>query len=192
MLLTRMMRLSLLLIGFWSILNLGGCAQAPTLDFVPRDVLPKGFKIDYELKTISISIAQEDERVGKTHVGFFGNQYEASFKQAFKDALEEAITKSAIFNDLSGRKLALTAKILQFETPSMGVSFDTAMVVRYQLIDRADGKILFTRDIKSSGSVPFDFAFIGAIRATEARNRSVRANVEELLSSLSEFKDPSK
>ena len=71
---------------------LTGCAtQAPTLDFVPKDVLPTGTKIDFDLKNTSVSIAQDGERAGQTQVGLFGNQYQASFKQAFKDALEEAL-----------------------------------------------------------------------------------------------------
>lgn len=171
-------------------LALVGCAtQAPTLDFVPRDVLPTGKKIDYELKSISVSVAKEDERLGATQVGLFGNQYESSFRQSFKDSLEEAIAKAAIFNDLSDKKLSLTAKVMQFETPGFSVGFDTTFVVRYQLLDRSTGKLVFTRDIRANGTVPFDHAFLGAIRFTEARNRAVRSNIEQFVSALAEFKE---
>ena len=169
---------------------MAGCAtQAPTLDFVPKDVLPTGKKIDYELKNITVSVAKEDERKGETQVGLLGNQYENSFRQSFKDAIEEAISKSAIFNDNSQRKLTLTAKVLQFETPSVSISFETKFMVRYQLLDRSTGKLVFTRDISSMGSVTFDHAFMGAIRYTEARNRSVQSNVEQFIASLGEFKE---
>lgn len=167
-----------------------GCAtQAPTLNFVPKDVLPSSTKIDFELKSTSISIAQDDERTGPTQVGLFGNQYESSFKQAFKDALEEAISKAAIFNDLSQRKLTLSAKILQFETPGFSTGFETKIVVRYQLLNRSNGKLVFTRDITATGVVPFDYAFNGAIRYTEARNRAGRDNIQQFIGSLAEFKD---
>ena len=169
---------------------MAGCAtQAPTLDFVPRDVLPIGKKIDSELKTISVSVAKEDERLGETQVGLFGNQYETSFRQSFKDSLEEVIGKAAIFNDLSNRKLGLSAKVMQFETPGFSVGFDTTFIVRYQLLDRATGNLVFTRDIRTNGSVPFDHAFLGAIRYTEARNRAVRSNIEQFVASLAEFKE---
>jgi hypothetical protein len=171
-------------------LIMAGCAtQAPTLDFVPKDVLPTGQKIDYELKSISVSVAKEDERVGETQVGLFGNQYEVSFRQSFKDSLEEAITKAAIFNDLSNKKLSLSAKVMQFETPGFSASFETSFVVRYQLLDRSSGKLVFTRDIRSNGIVTFDYSFLGAIRYTEARNRAVRANIEQFIASLGEFKE---
>lgn len=167
-----------------------GCAtQAPTLDFVPRDVLPSGKKIDYELKSLTVSVAKEDERLGETQVGLFGNQYETSFRSSFKEALEEAIAKSAIFNDGSSRKLSLTAKVMKFQTPSIGLTFDTNMIVRYQLIDRASGKLMFTRDIESIGTVPVDYAFLGATRYTEARNRAARENIDQFINSLSGFKD---
>jgi len=60
------------------------------------------------------------------------------------------------------------------------------------LLDRSNGKLVFTRDITSTGSVPFDYAFSGAIRYTEARNRSGRDNVQQFIGSLAEFKDTGK
>lgn len=181
--------LKFVFLGVMAIAITGCATQAPTLDFVPRDVLPTGKKIDFELKSISVSVAKEGERLGETQVGLFGNQYEASFRQSFKDSLEEAIAKAAIFNDLSNKKLSLSAKVMQFETPGFSVGFDTTFIVRYQLLDRATGKLVFTRDIRSNGTVPFDHAFLGAIRYTEARNRAVRGNIEQFIASLGEFKE---
>jgi len=179
-------------------LTLAGCAtQAPTLNFVPEDVLPIKNKVAAELKTITVSIAKEDERLGETQVGFFGNQYEVAFKSSFKEALEEALAKSAAFNDLADRKVSLTAKVIKvsltakvikFESPSGGINFDTDLIVRYELFDRASGQLVYRRDIASQGSVPFDYAFMGAIRFTEARNRAVRQNVLNFISSLEEIK----
>lgn len=170
-------------------LTLAGCAtQAPTLNFVPEDVLPIKNKVAAELKTITVSIAKEDERLGETQVGFFGNQYEVAFKSSFKEALEEALAKSAAFNDLADRKVSLTAKVMKFESPSGGINFDTDLIVRYELFDRASGQLVYRRDIASQGSVPFDYAFMGAIRFTEARNRAVRQNVLNFISSLEEIK----
>jgi hypothetical protein len=168
---------------------LSGCAtQAPTLNFTPNDVLPAKNKVQAELKSLTVSIAKEEERIGETQVGFFGNQYEATFKQSLKDALEEAITKSAIFNDLANKKVSLTAKVMQFETPSAGINFDTKAVIRYEIFDRSNGQLIFIRDISSSGNVPFDYAFMGAIRYTEARNRAMRDNVTQFINSLEELK----
>lgn len=168
---------------------ISGCAtQAPTLNFTPADVLPTKNKVQAELKTITVSVAKEEERLGQTQVGFFGNQYEASFKQSLKDALEEALTKSAAFNDIATKKVSLTAKVMQFESPNGGINFETKAIIRYEIFDRKDGKLIFRRDIASMGSVPFDYAFMGAIRYTEARNRAMRENVTQFVNSLEELK----
>ncbi|MBS1141705.1 MAG: UDP-N-acetylglucosamine acyltransferase [Proteobacteria bacterium] len=167
---------------------LSGCASAPPLNFVPQDVLPAKNKVAAELKSVTVSVAKEEERLGETQVGFMGNQYELSFKTALKDALDEALLKSAVFNDLSDRKVSLTAKVMKFESPNGGITFETEAIVRYEVYDRRDGKLLFRRDISSTGSVPFDYAFAGFIRATEARNRTMRANVTNFISSLEELK----
>lgn len=181
------------LVAIFIVALLSGCAtpgptHAPTLDFAPKDVLPIGKKIEYEVKTITVSVAKEEERLGQTQIGVFGNQYESSFKSSLKDALEEAVAKAAIFNDNSNKKISLSAKVMKFETRPLTISFVTSMVVRYQLIDRENGNLIFTRDIDTSGSAPFDYSFSGSIRYAEARNRAVRENITSFISSLGEFK----
>ena len=175
----------LVVAAFVSVLS--GCASAPPLNFVPDDVIPTKHKVAAELKSLTVSVAKENERLGETQVGFFGNEYELSFKTALREALEEAIAKSAVFDDLSDRKVSITAKVMKFETPRGSVNFESAAIVRYEIYDRRDGKLLFRRDISSSSSVPFDYAFMGSIRAAEARNRTMRDNVTSFIASLEEL-----
>ena len=170
------------------VLLLGACVQVPPLDFSPVDVFPTGVKIDAELKDISIAFGKKEERLGDIEVGFAGNQYEASFKSSFEDSLQEAIIKSAIFNDLANRKVFLIAKVLKLETPAFGVNFNTDFIVRYQLLDTSSGQLVFTRDINSEGWVRADYAFAGVARYTEARNVAVRKNILLFIDSLAEFK----
>jgi len=170
------------------LLVLGGCTQVPPMDFAPADVLPTGTKIDAGMKDISIAFGKKEERLGNIEVGFGGNQYEASFKSSFEDALQEALIKSAVFNDMADRRVFLVAKVLKLETPTMGINFDTDFVVRYQLLDTSTGKLVFTRDINTQGSVPGDYAFLGAARYTEARNVAVRENIMMFIDSLAEYK----
>lgn len=175
----------LVLVGLASVI-LVSCAAPATLNFTPNNIEPVTVskKIKAELKNINVSTATKEEQKGELQVGFFGNEYEQSFKTTFKDALDEAITRSAIFTDESKNKLSLSAKVLQFETPGAGVNFNTKMLVRYDFIDRQSGKSKYMTEIHSSGSVPFDYAFSGAIRSTEARNRAVKSNIEKLLTNL--------
>ena len=165
---------------------LSACASVPPLDFTPSDVLPTGKKIDAGIKDISISFAKPSESLGEIQVGFGGNQYESAFKSSFEDALQEALIKSAIFSDYAKRKVLIVAKVMQLESPMAGISFETEMIVKYDLLDTSTGKILFTRNIPSTGSVKMSHSLLGATRMTEARNRAVRSNIESFISSLGE------
>jgi hypothetical protein len=168
---------------------LQGCSTSmPPLNFAPQDVYPSKHKVDAELKLITIAIAKEEERLGDTQVGFGGNQYELSFKSGFKDALEESLTKSAVFNDMAENKVSLTAKVMKFQTPSAGMTFETDMIVRYEIYNRKDGALIFRRDVNSKGAVSGSYAFQGAIRFTEARNIAVRNNILNFISALEESK----
>ena len=171
------------------VLSLTACSEGvPPLDFTPSDVLPTGKKIQAGVKDVSISFAKPQERTGQIQVGFGGNQYESSFKSTFEDSLQESLIKSAIFNDYARRKVLLVAKVLQLETPNMGLAFKTQMTVQYSLLDTSTGKLLFTRSISSVGNLEAGYAFMGATRYTESRNRAVRSSIETFISSLGEAK----
>lgn len=168
-----------------SILFISGCAtQAPPLNFVPSDIAPNSQKVDADLKSITISVAKENERLGETQVGLYGNVYEQSFKSALRAALEESIARSATFNDFSNKKVSLMAKVMKFQTPNFSSNFMTEMIIRYELIDRQTGDLVFFKDITSHGSVSATYSAVGAIRYTEARNRSVQENVTQLINTL--------
>lgn len=176
-----MWQLRQLLIGTVIIALLSGCASAPPISFLPDNIPPSKTKLNAEIRSISVSIAQENESFGECQVGFFGNQYEQSFKTAFKEALEEAIVRSTLFKDNSELKAALMAKVMKFESPMAGINFDTEAIIRYELLDRASGETLFFKDVVSNGSVDFNHAFVGAIRFAEARNRAMQSNIKNLL-----------
>ena len=175
----------LLLIGLVSTMLIG-CSAPAALNFTPTELVPVGQsqKINSELKTISVSIATKEEQKGELQVGFMGNDYEQSFKTTFKDSLQDSFAKTAIFSDDSLNKLSLSTKVLRFETPGMGVNFNTKLLVRYDFIDRKTGVSKYATEIESEGSVPFDYAFLGMVRATEARNRAVKANIQQLINDL--------
>lgn len=169
---------------FALVASLSACAPMPTMNFVPDDIRPTAKKIQAELRTVSISTAKEEERQGRLLVGFAGNSFESSFKAEFKNALEEALAKSAIFDDLNDKKVSLTAKVMEHDHPNFSSTFVTTTTVRYELYDRKDGRLIFKTDITSKGETPFDYAFKGAIRATESRNRSMRNNISLFVEAL--------
>lgn len=167
-----------------SVMLLTGCVSVPSLNFTPENIEFSTHKIDADAKSVSVSAAPEQERTGDVEIGFAGNQYEDTFRQTFKDSLEEAIAVSGIFNDLSQTKVSIFAKIKKFDTPSIGITFPTECEVSYQIQDRGTGRIIYSEVIKSVGECEASYAFTGYTRATEARNRSVRNNIRLFIESL--------
>src|ERR1041385_8144381 len=93
------------------VLLLVACATPmPTLEFTPGDITPVSKKLDADLRSITVSVALEQERLGETQVGLSGNFYEQGFKASLKTALEEGLARSAVFDDLSRRKISLDRK----------------------------------------------------------------------------------
>lgn len=168
-------------------LSLTGCMAIPPLNFTPPDgsvVIEKEQRIDAELKTITVSAAKANEQLGDIQVGFAGNVYEGSLKDTFKASLEEAILKSALFRDDASKKVGLIAKFMKLDTPGMSINFKTHVIVRYQIIDRSTSDIIYDKNIESVGEVPFDHAFMGAVRHSEARNRAMQNNIAKFLNDL--------
>ena len=167
-------------------LSLSSCTNSPSLNFVPEQVTPSAHKINAELKSVIVSVAKDEDRKGDVKVGYYHN--DQSFKLALKDALDESLVKSALFDDLSSNKVTLTAEVLKFQAPVMSLHYKTKVIIRYQLVDRATGNTVFTRDIETAQSVPANYSYRSSFRSTEARNLAVSENIQLFIASLNEFK----
>lgn len=167
-----------------------GCSAPAALNFTPNELQPvqPTQKINAEIKTINVSVATKEEQKGELQVGFLGNEYEQSFKSTLKSSLEESLARTAIFKDDAPTKLTLIAKVLKFESPGSGVNFDTNMIMKYSFIDCNTGGTIYDTEVSSFGSVPFNYAFAGFVRATEARNRAVKENITKLIEDLKQHK----
>lgn len=173
-----------LLLGL--VVGLTACSAPAVLNFTPTHVVPaqQSEKINAEIRSINISVATKEEQRGDLQVGFSGNEYEQSFRTTFKEGLEEALARSAIFNDESPNKLSLSAKVLKFDSPGNNTQSLTYMTVRYEFLNRKTGQTAYVVEINSVGSVPLSYAFPGVVRFTEGRNRAVKANIEKFLENL--------
>lgn len=165
---------------------LAGCAANPPLNFSVPNVGVSVKKLDAELKSLTVSLARPDEAKGKIPA-----EAQHEVPQMWERALTESLNKMAIFRDDAPRKLSLSVKILAIDIPSFGASMTTKTIARYELIDRADGSIVYTQDVTAEGVVPFNYAFAGVIRARESISRSAQNNIAQFLQAL-ETIDPSK
>jgi|SRR5450830_235912 len=158
---------------------LTGCNTMPPLNFSVPNVGVSQKKIDAEMKSMTITIARPDEKTGKLPAGM-----EMIVPQLWQSALTEALNKMAIFQDDASKKVNLSVKILKLDPAGGGISMTTSTTARYEIMDRKTGDIIYTQDISSTGTTPFDFAFAGVIRARESVNRAVQNNITEFLQAL--------
>lgn len=170
---TRMFALLLLLLA------LGGCATNPPMNFSVPNVGVSQTKLDAEMKSLTVTLARPDEKKGDMPAWA-----EVEVPGLWRSALMDALNHMTIFRDDASRKVNLSVKVLAMDVPSFGASFTTKTVARYELIDRSNGDIIYTQDIDASGTVPGDYAFVGAIRARESVNRSVQNNIARFLQAL--------
>jgi hypothetical protein len=160
-------------------LVLSGCAANPPLNFTVPNVGVSQAKLDAEMKSLTVTLARPDEKKGDMPAWA-----EAEVPTLWKSALTDALNHMTIFTDGAMRKVNLSVKELAIDVPSFGASFTTKTIARYELIDRANGDIIYTQDIAASGTVPAGYAFAGVIRARESVNRAVQNNITQFLQAL--------
>lgn len=128
---------------------------------------------------MTVTLARPDEKTGDMPAGM-----EGLVPQLWQTALQDALNRMSIFQDDSSTKVNLSVKILKMEPPAAGASMTTTTAAKYELINRKNGDILYTQTIDSSGTVPWDYAFMGVTRARESINRAVQNNISQFLQSL--------
>lgn len=175
-----------LLIAAFLAVAFTGCATNPPLNFSVPNVGVSTKKVDAELKSLTVTLARPDEAKGDIPAAA-----QTEVPQMWQNALTEAINHMAIFRDDAPIKLSLSVKILALDVPSFGASFTTRTIARYELIDRANGSIVYTQDVTAEGMVPAGYAFAGVIRARESINRSAQNNIAQFLQAL-ETVDPTR
>lgn len=158
---------------------LSACGSVPPLNFSVPNVGLSQRKIDAEMKSLTVTIARPDEKTGNLPAGM-----EQMVPQLWQTALIEATNKMAIFQDDSTKKVNLSVKIRRLDIPQAGIAFTTETTAIYEIMDRKSGDVIFTQDITSSGSTPFDYSALGLARQRESINRAVQNNITQFLQAL--------
>lgn len=157
---------------------LAGCESLPPINFSVPDVGYSEKKLDAEVRSITVTLARPDEAKGEIPAGT------EEIPALWKEALQEALDRMAIFRDDASKKINLSVKILALDLPSFGASMTTKSIARYELIDRANGDIIYSQEIAADGVVPFNHSFAGFVRARESINRAVQNNLTQFLQAL--------
>ena len=131
---------------------------------------------DAELRSLTVGYASQKQQrtVQSNH----------EIPPLWKEALQDAINRSLAFKDDGTRKVNLSVRIIEMDIPEFGGAMTTKAAAIYEIVDRANGDLLFAQTVESEGVVPFDYAFVGYVRAMESVNRAVRNNIADFIGQL--------
>lgn len=167
---------------------LTGCATAPPppLNYAVPEVGVSRVKHDAELKSITVSIANQSEATGRLHPNM------GRTPELWKNSLQEGVNSMIIFKDDAPKKVNLAVKILKFDPPANGFDLTTKTEARYEIVDRSNGDIIYSQNIATSGTVEFQENSLAVARIIESANRAVRNNIGQFLQGLEsiDFKKP--
>ncbi len=163
---------------FLGIIITTGCTSIPPVDFTVADIGVVDNRKNVELKSLTVGFAPQSQQ-GKVEAN-------ATIPPVWKEALQDALNRSLIFKDDMSTKVNLSVRITEFDIPAGGVAMTTKVSAIYEVVDRGSGDLLFTQKISSEGVVPFDYAFVGVVRAVESWNRAVRNNIADFLNMLND------
>ena len=165
-----------------------GCAtNTPPPNFAPNDVGLIKNRANADLRSISVTIAQPQEQIGKKIK--LGQQaiYSAAWGDVpghWKNALENALIRANAFDLTSEKKVSVLVKVLQYWQPSMSGTFPTTVTAQYDILDASTGSIVFSSTIETVGKTEMSHAFVGAIRSLESQNRAVQMNIIQFIQQL--------
>jgi len=174
-----MKKINLIFATFFLLL-LVGCNTIPPADFT-LETTPNVDKKDAELVSITVgykAATRKEKRKIETN---------ALVPPVWKESLQDAINRSLIFSDESKKKISISVQIYEFDLPFAGAAMTTSCGAKYEIMDRSNGEILFDESIETTGTVPFDYAFAGVVRATESINRCGRNNIYNLIERLNKI-----
>lgn len=164
-----------------------GCASVPPPNFTPSSVGIIKQKAPANLKAISVAIAQPNEQVGKKvaigQLALVAPAW-ADVPGFWKNALENALIRANAFDGTSPKQVSILVKVLEYWQPGMSAEFPTTVTAQYDIVDTANGAILFTSVITTVGKTEMGHAFVGATRALESQNRGVQMNIIQFIQQL--------
>jgi hypothetical protein len=167
-----------LLLGLFCVCALPGCQTVPPVDFTVQDVGVVKNRKNASLMSLTVGYAPQSQQ-DKVRAN-------ATIPPIWKEGLQDALNRSLIFRDDAATKINLSVRITRFDIPAGGASMTTKVGAIYEVVDRANGDLLFSEKVESEGVVPWDYAYVGMVRAVESWNRAVRNNIATFVKKFEE------
>jgi|GEM_PF-3554199 len=100
-------------------------------------------------------------------------------------ALEDSLINNGYLSQATEGRYLLNAKIIdQIKLPSLGINFTYESTIKYNLIDKTNGSIVYENKITTSGKSEFSDTIVGAERMRIANENSVKNNIKTFMRAL--------
>jgi len=103
---------------------------------------------------------------------------------SLRKALETSLLAVGLFSPETHSRYRLSANILGFDQPEFGVSITSTAIVKYELLEKATGNVLYKETIAVPYTATFDDAVLGDERLRLANEGTVRMNISKLVDDL--------
>ena len=167
---------------------LTGCTTLPPLSFNVADISQAKTRMEAEVKSVNVRVAQPQERTGNVRATEFekltGGGSGTVIADQWKSSLQDALDRKLLFKDNVQRTVTISVAILKFTAPDFSFTRFTEVEARYEVMDRASGQILWRHDINSEGRASVDEAFLGTTGFRLSINKAVQNNIRDFLDQL--------
>ncbi|PHR55053.1 MAG: UDP-N-acetylglucosamine acyltransferase [Robiginitomaculum sp.] len=172
-----MLRTNIILLFFALVLS--GCATVPPIDFTVQDVGIVNTRKNVKLVSLTVGFApQAQQKRVESYPGL------PQLPPIWKEALQDAINRALIFKDDGVSKINLSVRITETDLADFGLAMTTRVSAIYEIIDRANGDLLFAQEISNEAVIPMSYSLLGTVRGTESLNLAVRNNISDFINLL--------
>ena len=105
--------------------------------------------------------------------------------------LREALERSLEHNGMRAAqadfaRYVVSARIVEFQRPALGLAMRVSPLVAYRVVDRADKDVIYGEELRTSYTVAFGESVLGAERLRLANEGAIRENIREFLNRFRE------
>ncbi|MGQ3891668.1 hypothetical protein [Legionella sp. CNM-4043-24] len=104
--------------------------------------------------------------------------------ESFKAALEKSLQSASLFTAKPEARYTLSANIVRFERPLIGLDFKSTLLIHYKLNDSLTHNTIYSKTISSSHTATMNDAVVGVTRVKLANEGAARENIRLLIKDL--------
>jgi hypothetical protein len=150
------------------------CAPASPPELNIGNVKPAPARINADLASLDVEPASRDRAVDPLPPSLL------PLLPPWRDALQDALSRTALFTPGAPRRMFLKVKVLQFAVSGGALN----LFARYQLFDNPAGDPIFSTDVMTNIPIASGEDAASALRDQRLARRAIQANIVQFLDRL--------